>query len=243
VEYACQALRAGKSVWLEKPAAINEAGLATLLSVAREASGFLMVGFNRRFSPHARFAESRFANRSSPLRIYYRISAGPMPAGTWLTDPVQGGGRIVGEVCHFVDLCNYLTGGLAETVHSDILGNPETDDSMTATLRYPDGSIATIDYLGSAASGLPKEFIEMSAGGTTVQIDNFRNSRVIGGGRKRSINQDKGQLHAVRAAVAACHDESSSPIDLASIANVTRTTFAIIESARLGQRVAIDSSV
>ncbi len=242
VDYAIRALRAGKGVWLEKPAALEPDALNSLLAVARETGGFLTIGYNRRFSPHAAFAAHHFASRSAPLRIYYRVSPGPMPIGTWLTDPRQGGGRIVGEVCHFVDLCNFFAGNLVESVQATALGNGHTDDSISATLHYPDGSTATIDYLGMASPELPKEYIELSGDGRTVELDNFRNTHPIGGRGHRTMNQDKGQREAIRAVVDALHTNRPSPLDLASIENVSRTTFAIVESAQSGSRVDVEQS-
>ena len=239
-EYAVQALEAGKGVWLEKPAALNIEELETLLAKVRETGGFLSIGYNRRFSPHAVFAAERFASRLTPLRVYYRICPGPMPVGTWLTDPREGGGRIIGEVCHFVDLCNFFAGDLVESVQATALGDGRTDDSISATLHYPDGSTATIDYLGTASPELPKEFVELSGDGHTVQLDNFKQTRVIGGKTFRTLNQDKGQRNAIRAVVGAYHANQPSPIDLANIENVSRTTFAIVESAHSGLRVKIE---
>lgn len=242
VDYAVQALEAGKGVWLEKPAALDSEGLEILLDKTRETGGFLSIGYNRRFSPHAVFAAEHFASRSTPLRIYYRICPGPMPIGTWLTDPREGGGRIVGEVCHFVDLCNFFAGDLVESVQATALGDGRTDDSISATLHYPNGSTATIDYLGTASPDLPKEFVELSGDGKTVQLDNFKQTRVIGGKTHRTLNQDKGQQAAIRTVIDAYHSGQSSPLDLADIENVSRTTFAIVESAHSGSRVRVERS-
>jgi polar amino acid transport system substrate-binding protein len=236
VDYATRALEAGKGVWLEKPAALDPEGLETLLRVARETGGFLTIGYNRRFSSHATFAARQLEGRASPLRIYYRVSPGPMPVGTWIVDPREGGGRIIGEVCHFVDLCNFFVGDLVESVQSTALGDGHTDDSITTTLHYRDGSTATIDYLGMAAADLPKEYVELSADGHTVQLDNFRHTRVLGGRTHRTLNQDKGQGDAIRQVVAALGEGQPSPLDLASIENVSRATFAMLESAQAGSR-------
>lgn len=243
VAYTVQALEAGKAVWLEKPAALNPQELEVLLDCARRTGGLLTIGYNRRFSPHAAFAHLRLANRATPLRIYYRVAPGPMPVGTWLTDPTIGGGRIIGEVCHFVDLCNFFVGDHCESVDAAILGDQNTDDSITTTLHYPDGSTATIDYLATASTALPKEYVELSADGRTIQLDNFRHTRVVGGAHHRTLNQDKGQQKAIQAVVEACRAGQPSPLDLTSIENVSRTTFAIIESGRTASRVAVDGSV
>ncbi|MCA9506660.1 MAG: Gfo/Idh/MocA family oxidoreductase, partial [Myxococcales bacterium] len=139
------ALRAGKAVWLEKPVGLTMEEVESVVRAAEETNGFLMVGYNRRFSSHARAVREAFARRAGPMAIQYVVSAGPTPSGTWLVDPKIGGGRIVGEVCHFVDLCTYLVGQNPVDVQARMLGrDPETDDSVMALLHYPDGSTASI---------------------------------------------------------------------------------------------------
>ena len=162
--FAAAALRAGKAVWLEKPVALNEDDLALLEAAARETGGFLSVGYNRRFSSHARAIRAHFAQRAAPLSIHYSIAAGPPPRGTWITDPAIGGGRVIGEVGHFADLCSYLVGKPPSSVFARALGrDPQSDDSIAALLSFPDGSVATIDYLANADPSLPKERFEVPA--------------------------------------------------------------------------------
>jgi polar amino acid transport system substrate-binding protein len=242
VDYAVRVLGAGKGVWLEKPAALDDDGLENLLDSARSTAGFLAVGYNRRFSPHSAFAADWFKTRSGPMRIYYRVCPGPMPVGTWLTDPREGGGRVVGEVCHFVDLCNFFVGGLVESVRATSLGDGRTDDSVSTSLHYRDGSTATIDYLGMASPNLPKEVVELSADGHTIQLINFRRTIIVGGESYRTFNQDKGQQRAIGAVVDAYRTNQPSPIDLSGIENVSRVTFAIVESARSGAPIYIQGS-
>jgi predicted dehydrogenase/threonine dehydrogenase-like Zn-dependent dehydrogenase len=237
---AAEALRAGKAVWLEKPAALDEAGLAALAEAVEETSGFLSVGFNRRFSAHARAVRNAFANRRGPMTLQYTVAAGPTPGGTWITDPATGGGRIVGEACHFVDLCVYLVGSLPANVYARALGRDrETDDSTVASIGFDDGSVATIAYLANASSELPKERWEASANGTTAICDNFRTTRILGGKSLKTVNQDKGQATAVSEVVGAVRAGRPSPLSLAEIVAVTRTTFAIDASLRSGRPVEI----
>ncbi|HEB91093.1 MAG TPA: oxidoreductase, partial [Deltaproteobacteria bacterium] len=192
------ALRAGKAVWLEKPVGLTMEEVESVERAARETDGFLMVGYNRRFSSHARAVKEAFSARAGPMAIQYVIAAGPTPSGTWLTDPKVGGGRIVGEACHFIDLCTYLVGDLPLGVQSRFLGrDPETDDSMMALLSYPDGSTASISYLANASSELPKERWEVHADGKSAICDNFRVTTLPGGKKIRGVNQDKGQGEAV----------------------------------------------
>jgi predicted dehydrogenase len=236
-ELAAAALRAGKAVWLEKPVGLSAEEVELVVSAARESGGFLAVGYNRRFSRHARAAREVFARRQGPLAIHYAVAAGPPPSGTWITDPRAGGGRVVGEVCHFVDLCAWLVGRPVQGVFARPLGrDPEQDDSLVALLDFADGSTATIEYLSRADPGLPKERFECSAEGHTVRCENFR--RTSGGARVVTWNQDKGQAAAVASVVAAVRRGDPSPFSLEEIAGVSRATFAIQESCRSGLRVA-----
>ena len=233
------ALRAGRAVWLEKPAAITSAQLASLGAAVAETGGFLAVGFNRRFSPHAVAIKEALGN-GAPLAIRYTVAAGAPPAGTWHMDPQVGGGRIIGEGCHFVDLCTYLVGALPTTAFARRLGrNPDVDDSTVAMLGFPDGSTATLEYLANAESDLPKERFEVSSGGRTAICDNFRTTRLPGGRKLRTVNQDKGQKRAVAAVIEAVRAGAASPWTFAEILAVTDATFAIERSIRSGDALPI----
>ena len=199
------------------------------------------MGYNRRFSVHTRLARQTFEARDGPLSIHYSISAGIPPAGTWITDPAVGGGRVLGEVCHFVDLCSHLVGKMPSRVFASALGrDPETDDSVVATLGWPDGSAATIQYLASANSNLPKERFEASADGSTVRCDNYRRTEVLGGRTLKTWNQDKGQTTAIAETVGAVARGDTSPIPLIELAGVARATFAIADSIRSGEVQRLD---
>jgi len=237
-ELAEAALRAGKAVWLEKPVGLDLDEVDRVVSAARETSGFLMVGYNRRFSSHSQAVREAFAQRQGPLAVHYSIAAGVPPAGTWVVDPSVGGGRVIGEMCHFVDLCTFFAGALPVRVHAHGLGrDPETDDSVIATLGFADGSVATLEYLARAHAALPKERFEVSADGITLRCDNFRVTEGHGARGVKGINQDKGQGEAVARTVAALRAGTGSPIPLAEVAAVSRATFAILESLETGAAV------
>lgn len=235
-EQAIAALRAGKAVWLEKPVGLDAGQVDAVADAVRETGGFLAVGYNRRFSAHARAIREAFAARRTPMTIQYTVAAGPPPSGTWITDPAEGGGRIVGECCHFVDLCTYLIGGPPSRVFATVSGlDPEIDDSTTVVLGWPDGSTATIQYLARASTDLPKERFEASAGGVTAVCDNFRQTRLHGGsGGLRKLNQDKGQATAIAEVIAAVRGGEPMPIPLDEIVGVSRATFAVLASQRSG---------
>jgi len=232
---ARDALRAGKAVWLEKPVGLDSASVKALVATARESNGFLSVGYNRRFSPHAKRVREAFAKRGEPMALQYTIAAGATPSGSWITDPKTGGGRIIGECCHFVDLCIYLVGELPTSVYARALGrDPERDDSMVATIGFGDGSIATLQYLANASSELPKERFEVSAEGKTAISENFRTTWVVGERPFKTLNQNKGQQEAVLEVLEACRSGAGSPIALEELAANSETTFGMLESMRSG---------
>jgi polar amino acid transport system substrate-binding protein len=232
------ALRAGKAVWLEKPVGLSLEEVDRVVAAARESSGQLVIGYNRRFSPHARAIREALAGRRGPLALHYSVAAGPTPSGTWITDPRVGGGRILGEVCHFVDLCTFLAAAAPVSVFARALSrDPEHDDSTVAVLGFADGSTATIEYLARTDPGLPKERIEVSADGLTARCENFRSTRISGRRTLRTWNQDKGQAAAVGAALDAVRRGAPSPFGCEEIAAVSQATFGILESCRSGRPV------
>lgn len=223
---AAAALRAGKAVWLEKPIGITPAEVALVERAVADTNGFLMVGYNRRFSPHALAVRQAFERRAGPMAIQYVVAAGPTPSGTWLVDPAVGGGRIVGEACHFVDLCTHLVGRTPSGVSARALGrDPENDDSWMALVSYPDGSTASLSYLASASAALPKERWEAHADGRSAVCDNFRITTLPGDRRVRGVNQDKGQAEAVRVTLEALRSGRPSPLAMEELASTSRVIF------------------
>jgi predicted dehydrogenase/threonine dehydrogenase-like Zn-dependent dehydrogenase len=236
--HAIAALAAGKAVWLEKPAGLTNAEVDAIIEAAR--GKFLVVGYNRRFSSHARAIRDAFAGRSGALALRYTVAAGPPPRASWITERAVGGGRVIGEVCHFVDTCQFLVGAPPRTVYARTLGRNATDDSVVATLGWDDGSIATIEYLAHAAPDLPKERFEVSANGRTAYCHNYRRTRITGRADVRTFNQDKGQATAVKEVVEAVRTAKPSPMTLAEIAAASRVTFAIEESIAKGAVVRVE---
>jgi predicted dehydrogenase len=235
------ALRAGKAVWLEKPVGLSSDEVDAVAKAATDSDGFLMVGYNRRFSTHVAAIRDAFANRQAPMAIQYVIVAGAAPSGTWIVDPAIGGGRVIGEVCHFVDLCAHIVGQSVSEVWARSLGrNPEVDDSMAAMLCFPDGSTAQISYLANAGPELPKERFEVHAEGKSAVCDNFRTTILPGGKKVRGVNQDKGQERAISETLEALREGRPAPISLLDQVRVSRTTFAILESIRTGTSVGIE---
>jgi predicted dehydrogenase len=159
-----------------------------------------MIGFNRRFSPILKKTKEFFSRAGGPMAINYRINAGYIPPEHWIQDPETGAGRIIGEVCHFVDLCTFLTGSEIKSVHAERLDQPAAKthaaDTLVISIKYTDGSIASISYFSNGDSKLSKERIEVFCESSCVIIDDFKNSEFISGGKVKKFNlrqQDKGQ--------------------------------------------------
>ena len=167
------ALRVGKHVWVEKPLALTEADLDATMAVARSSSGQLAVGFNRRFAPLAVRLRSALAAQSGPRRFTVEINAGRLPANHWTLDPRQGGGRIVGEACHFVDLLRFLSGSAIATAHC-LSRDGDGQDGGCFELKFANGDIAALNYRTDLPAHLPKERIAVSGEGWSAEIDNWK---------------------------------------------------------------------
>ncbi len=241
-------LEQGKHVFVEKPLALNDVELDSVLEAAAHSEGQLMVGFNRRFSPLAARAKEFFANRQSPLSIVYRVNAGRIPREHWTQDAREGGGRIVGEVCHFIDLMQFFTGAAPKSVYAESvagdIGNAISEDSIFVTLQFDDGSNGVIAYLAEGDSSLAKEHIEIFCEGKTFVIEDFRSARLYADGREKKETlrqQDKGQAEETRVACAVVTEGKPAPITLQELGATTRATFRIRDSLRTGQRAKVMS--
>lgn len=221
---AAAALRAGKHVFVEKPLALDHEQLADVVAAAEGAPGVLTVGFNRRFAPMMIAAKAAIASRAGPIAMHYRVNAGHVPGDSWLHG-AQGGGRIVGEACHFVDALTFLAGGPPVSVSAF---RPEgIDDTVSAVLRFADGSTGTILYSSLGDSSLPKEYLEIFASGTVVRLDDFRKLHITTGGKTTTQSasaQDKGQAGLVKAFYAAARDGAAAPIPLDELIAVSEAT-------------------
>jgi predicted dehydrogenase/threonine dehydrogenase-like Zn-dependent dehydrogenase len=238
------ALRAGKHVFVEKPLATTEEDLQRLVRVAGHAQRHLMVGFNRRFAPLIQQAKEKFRNHAQPLAMFYRVNAGAVPASHWTQDAEEGGGRIVGEVCHFVDLLQFLCGAAPISVFAASAAGSEgrtvPDDIVTITIRFADGSVGTIHYFANGDKSVPKEYLEVYGGGRTFILDDFRAARYAEAGKTahwKSSGQDKGQSGELQSLVEAIRKGGPTPIPLDDSVFTTLTTLRILDSLRLGTEV------
>jgi predicted dehydrogenase/threonine dehydrogenase-like Zn-dependent dehydrogenase len=245
----CESLRSGKHVFVEKPLCIREEELEDIekaLDNAR-AEGHnpcLMVGFNRRFSPHAKALRRAFQGRTTPMVVNYRINAGAIPADSWIQDPNDGGGRIIGEGCHFVDFCTSLIGSEPTSVTANSVSSSRRDviseDSVVITIHYADGSLATIQYLAEGHKDMPKERCEVFADGRSAVMDNFRSTEFFGGGGTGLRGkQAKGFTEELSAFLSVCRTGGSWPISWDSMVATHRVCFAAMRSLETGNPVAV----
>jgi predicted dehydrogenase/threonine dehydrogenase-like Zn-dependent dehydrogenase len=233
---AADALRAHKHVFCEKPLALDADGLADVIAAAEPASGLLTVGFNRRFAPLLLRAKAALEPRSGPLVMLYRINAGQIPESHWVQRE-EGGGRILGELCHFVDALTFLSGSLPVEAHA--IAARRHGDAVSVLIRFADGSTGTIVYSSLGEPSAPKEYLEILADSRVVRLDDFRRLTVTAHGKTSTskATHDKGQSALVAAFLAATRRATPAPIPLADLVAVTKTTFAIEEALRTGQPI------
>ena len=241
-----RALAAGKHVFVEKPLALTldqvvaiEAQLET--NRARGVSAQLMVGFNRRFAPLVVRAKALLDKVSGPKAFIYTCNAGMIPAGHWTQDPAIGGGRIVGEACHFIDLLRFLAGAPIATAQITTMGRAGAvvtpEDKAIITLSFGDGSIGTIQYFANGGKSFPKERIEAFAGDAVLQLDNFKKLRGYswpGFRADRAWRQDKGQQACAAAFVAAIRNGAPAPIPVDELLENARVSIELARRQREG---------
>ncbi len=250
-ELVVGALERGKAVFVEKPLAVDEAGLRKVVEAAEGATRpLVMVGYNRRFAPTTRRLVEFFAETQEPLSLHYRVNAGFLPLTHWLHDPAVGGGRIVGEGCHFVDLLMFIAGSAPVEVFARALpdGGRYRQDNVSVQIRFANGSVGTLQYLANGDRQVPKERIEVSGAGSTAILDDFRDLTLARGGKLDRTGrffgkQDKGHRAEIDAFVEAVRSGGDSPIPLAEAVLVSETTFRILDSLRSGLPEAVGSRV
>lgn len=237
-----QALRADKHVFCEKPLCLTQ---AELTEIAEEASArpqkMVMVGFNRRFAPLVQRMQSLLSRTDAPRAIVMTINAGEIDPEHWTQDRAAGGGRIIGEACHFIDLARFLAAAPITSCRAVSIGrhpiHPIRDDKAMMTVEFANGSIASIQYLANGHKGFPKERIEVFAAGRVLQLDNFRRLRGWGWDgftAQRAWRQDKGQAGCTAAFMDAMKTVKPSPIPFAEVVEVHRTTIDIANALASG---------
>lgn len=242
-----EALAAGKHVFVEKPLCLTHAELEDICRLHEQRpEQLLLVGFNRRFSPHAQKIQALLIGRTEPVTMSMMVNAGVTPADSWVHDPAVGGGRIIGEACHWIDLMVALTGSPVTRVCAARVGPSPAlavrDDKMSVTLSFADGSIGTLHYFGNGSKAYPKETLEVFSDGRVLRLDNFRKLRGFGWRNFSRLNlwrMDKGHLAEFATLVDAVASGVSVVVPVEEVKNVMRATFAAVESARTGQAVEV----
>jgi predicted dehydrogenase/threonine dehydrogenase-like Zn-dependent dehydrogenase len=248
-EQVVRALQAGKHVFCEKPLATTPEQLAQIKQqlLTTEYSPMLMVGFNRRFAPMARKLYEFIRVRQEPLMATYRINAGNIPLTHWTQDPVQGGGRIIGEGCHFLDFLTFLVGSAPNSVVAISLPDDSRyrEDNVVMTYTFPDGSVGSVIYVANGEKAFPKERIEVFAGGRVAVLDDFRTLELVYQGKRQIIHsrlrQDKGHRAEWEAFSHAMLAGDPPPIPYEHLLGVTEATFATLDAIRSRQSVSLES--
>ncbi|MBK9926151.1 MAG: bi-domain-containing oxidoreductase [Anaerolineales bacterium] len=232
-----KALKAGKHVFVEKPLAINS---SQLLAISKQLKAnnqsLLTVGFNRRFAPLAQQLSTFYKDRTEPMHVHYRVNAGYIPLNHWTQDPELGGGRIIGEGCHFIDFITFLVGAspISVTAHALPDNGKYREDNVSMTFTFPDGSVGIVDYLANGDKSFPKERVEVFCGGGVSVLDDFVSLQTVRDGRKNVAKgaQDKGHVVEWKAFAKSIREGGELPIPYEQLIGVTKSTFAAVEAIR-----------
>jgi len=253
-----KALQAGKHTFVEKPLCLTSEELSAIVEDFRKSAAYdgqknslassspqLMVGFNRRFSPHIEKIKEVLAGRGEPLAMTFTCNAGIIPPNVWVHDPEVGGGRIIGEACHFIDLLAYVADSPVVSVAAFQMekGVAVKEDKMSILLRFADGSVGTVNYFGNGSKQYPKETMEIFSEGRVVRMDNFRRTEGYGFGKFKQFktrSQDKGHGVQFNAFVDRVIAGGEPLIAFEQLVNVTRATFAAVTSAKEGRVVEVE---
>lgn len=236
-----QAIENKKHCYVEKPLCIFEEELEDIAQ-AYKGEKILQVGFNRRFSPMVQEMKKKI---SGQISVHYRINAGIIPMNVWVQDKSIGGGRIVGEVCHFIDTCSYLIGSHVKSVFASTIQNDDTsipnEDNVNIILNYENGSTASIGYYAFGSKMMPKELIEVFGNDISMQMNDYRELLIYANGTKEKIknsNQEKGFVEEFKAFASAVKNGENA-IAFESIYNTTKATFKILESIHTNAPVSL----
>lgn len=230
-DFICEALRNNKHVFVEKPLCISLKELENITQQLQQTSQLLMIGFNRRFAPHVQKIKSLLLHEKEPKAFIMNINAGDIPPSHWTQDMKIGGGRIIGEACHFIDLLRYLAGTSIVSFNINRMAKiTNTNDVLDISLNFADGSIGTIHYLANGHRSYPKERLEIFVAGKVLQLNNFRQLKGYGWSNFKKMNlfrQDKGQNNCVNHFINAVRHALPSPIPIEEIIEVSKVTLEI----------------
>ena len=245
--FVCEALAAGKHVFVEKPLCIDEGDLIGISDAAQKhPNRLLMVGFNRRFSPHTLQIKQVLAGRSGPMTMNMTVNAGEIPSDVGIQDPLRGGGRIIGECCHFIDLLCCLVDSPVMSVSAMMVGEGPAvrEDKMSILLAFEDGSVGTVNYFANGSKRYPKEMLQVYSDGRVISMENFRVTRGYGfkGFKKfKTARQDKGHAAEIAAFVQRVKEGGEPLIPFDQLVKVTRASFAAVVAAKEGRVITLSS--
>lgn len=236
---AIRALEAGKHVFVEKPLALTHEEIDQIEAAQKASNTLLMVGYNRRFSPHIQKIKSLLAVKPMPKAFIMTMNSGEIPKDHWTQDPEVGGGRIIGEACHYIDLMRFLAGSKIKSFNAIKMGENKfveiTEDKTLISLTFEDGSIGSLHYFANGGKSFPKERIEVFCDNAVLQLDNFRKLRGFGwkGFNKKNLwSQDKGQTNCVNAFMESVREGGANPIPQVEIFEVARVSVDVAEILR-----------
>ena len=238
-ELTMQSLQVGKAVFVEKPLAINTDQLQEVIETKKKHNHPLMVGFNRRFAPVSIQVKKEFASAGEPIVMNMRINAGMIPKDNWLQQKDVGAGRIIGEMCHFIDLMQFFTGSEPVRVFAECISTSNDKitpaDNISIVVKFKDGSVGNLTYLANGDKGMPKELIEVFGGSRIGVINDFRDGLIYKSGKTVKLKSSgKGHKEEVDAFIGALKAGQESPISFRSICLTTLTTFKIHDSLHTG---------
>ncbi|EDP71467.1 oxidoreductase [Flavobacteriales bacterium ALC-1] len=234
--YVLKSLKASKNVFVEKPLCLLESELEAIIEAQSDVKRAVMVGFNRRFSPLTQKLKKAFG--SNPMTMLYRINAGAIPGDTWIQDMEIGGGRVLGEVCHFIDYLTYLNGSLPVKVSASALPDAnKLNDTLNILIQFENGSSGVVAYYANGSKSMTKEYIEVFSAGLSATLNDFKELKIYGKGKPKKdklFNQNKGQKEMVEAFVNGLLTDGNAPIPFKEIVAVTKTSFKVLESVKRG---------
>ncbi len=245
-ELVVESIKAGKNVFVEKPLAMNHEQLYEIIKNLNEnSSASLMVGFNRRFSPHLKSIKSQLKYHKNPININAVMNAGFIPKNHWVHDLKIGGGRIVGEACHLIDVCVFLTGSLVKKVCASTIGNQyeENADNVSIILKFENGSNASVNYFSNGSKKYSKERLEVFSQESTWIMKNYRRTEFYGGKRFKTVKtkSDKGHQTQFQNYIELIQKGGEPLIPLNELINVTRASFSVVESLKKNKWITIET--
>ena len=234
--YVLKSLKANKNVFVEKPLCLLESELQDIIEAQSETKKSVMVGFNRRFSPLTTKLKKAVGN--NPMTMLYRINAGAIPGDNWIQDLEIGGGRVLGEVCHFIDYLTYLNGSLPIKVSASALQDAnKLNDTLNILIQFENGSSGVVAYYANGSKSMTKEYVEVFSAGLSATLNDFKELKIYDKGKPRKeklYNQNKGQKEMVEAFVNGLLTDGKAPISFEDIISVTKASFKVLESVKRG---------